>query len=135
MNIFRLILKFFLSLLESRASKWGRGVKRKPEYTIEYVESLPEENSTQERIVYIVGENGHYWVAALKCPCGCGDLIQLNLLPAGRYVWRLVVTKESFSIYPSVDRVFSCKSHFNLTNGNVVWWTSDEQAKLDQWSF
>ncbi len=122
MKIFRYLLLQIKKLFGVRIAKRKSKDFSKPEYSLLYVDDLPEESTVREKTVYVVGENGYHWVAAFKCPCGCGDLIQLNLIPEGKHIWRIRMQEESFSIYPSVDRVYSnCRSHFNLTRGNVVW--------------
>lgn len=30
--------------------------------------------------LYLIGEDGEHWFAALICPCGCSELIQISLL-------------------------------------------------------
>ena len=34
-------------------------------------------------VAYIVGEDGHNWAAGFLCPCGCSEVVQLNLVPLG----------------------------------------------------
>ncbi|WP_367892358.1 MULTISPECIES: DUF6527 family protein [Paraburkholderia] len=34
--------------------------------------------------MYAVGECGQFWLAALMCPCGCGDTIQLPVIEGQR---------------------------------------------------
>ena len=43
--------------------------------------------------VYLIGENGHLWSAALKCPGGCGTVLEINLVPDMRPYGRLPRTK------------------------------------------
>ncbi|WP_407668625.1 DUF6527 family protein [Paraburkholderia xenovorans] len=63
----------------------------------------------------MVGENGHYWLAALRCPCGYGgDSIQLPMIEGQRPRWAL--TQESRhppSLTPSVDRTESAAAHIS----------------------
>jgi len=125
MGIFRLAVRFFFSLFKIRAATPNS--PSEPEYSFKYVIDIPEDTSIEKKTIYIIGENGNYWVVGFRCPCGCGDFVQLNLLPDGRHVWKLYFHEGAISIYPSVDRKHRCKSHFNLTKGNVAWWTIDDQ--------
>lgn len=97
--------------------------KESKKYLGLYIEDLPIENEIKDNKIYIVGDNGYEWLAAFKCPCGCGDLVQLNLLEKGEHVWRIVRRRpQKISITPSIDRTIGCKSHFTVTNGAVIWW-------------
>lgn len=80
---------------------------------------LPDKPSDEK--LYIVGEEGVYWLAAMKCPCGCGDLIQLSLSENSHPRWRLAGTDTQPTLFPSINRTVGCKSHFHLRNGSVLW--------------
>ncbi|HXP45513.1 MAG TPA: hypothetical protein VN833_35045, partial [Candidatus Acidoferrales bacterium] len=51
--------------------------KLKP-YRYVHVEEFPDALDANK--LYIAGEHGYFWAAAMLCPCGCGDVIELNLL-------------------------------------------------------
>ena len=108
------VIRYFWQLI-LRAIGFGP----KP-WTAEQVDDPPE-NPTQER-VYIVGENGAHWCVIFICPCGCGETINLNLLPQTRPRWTVQVDAEKkVTLSPSVWRKVGCKSHFYL-RGSVVQW-------------
>lgn len=89
-------------------------------------EILEFPDRVNEHIVYIVGEPDNKWVAVFKCPCGCNDTIQLNLLEDSKPSWRIVLhKKKKRSISPSINRIVNCKSHFNITKGGRVRWWGD----------
>jgi len=55
-----------------------------------------------------------------RCPCGCGDLLRINVSRANHPCWRLRISRiGKVSIFPSIDRDSGCGSHFYLT-GNVA---------------
>lgn len=84
------------------------------------VEELPD--TLDPKLVYLVGENDHLWFAALICPCGCGETIQLSCLADARPRWRATVHEDgSVSLQPSVNRVKGCLSHFFLRHGFIEW--------------
>lgn len=98
-------------------------------YMGEFVDDLPLENEIEDNKIYIVGENGYEWQGAFNCPCGCGDLIQLNLLEGGENIWRIASrNSKKISITPSINRTMGCKSHFTVTNGKVRWWNEVERS-------
>lgn len=112
-----------------RVSSLIRQVKEKRksfelDYRHIHVDDLPDEfkNST----IYVVGENGYDWLVAFKCPCGCNDVVQLNLLSDGEEVWKVIYHNNgTLSLSPSINRVRKCKSHFSI-NKNLVWWWKSE---------
>lgn len=72
--------------------------------------------------VYLVGDADVHWTAAMICPCGCGDLIQVATDSGGRPRWDVSQDKEGLvTLHPSVHRKVGCKSHFFLKHGRITW--------------
>jgi hypothetical protein len=72
--------------------------------------------------VYLVGEYGHPWQVALVCPCGCGEVVQLNLLPPGPPLWQAERGPDgNLTLWPSIRRSVGCQSHFWIRRGRVLW--------------
>ena len=73
--------------------------------------------------IYLVGENDQFWCVALRCPCHCGAVIQLNLLRETRPCWafELEPGTQLMTLTPSVNRTGGCRSHFILRGGRVHW--------------
>ena len=89
-------------------------------YKTACVEELPD--VLRKRVIYLVGEGEHLWVAAMVCPCGCEETIQLNLLHGQRPMWSVAVSADGpVTLHPSVWRRAGCKSHFFFRKGLVVW--------------
>ncbi|WP_183980643.1 DUF6527 family protein [Runella defluvii] len=85
-----------------------------------YCDDLPEK--TQAHTFYIVGLKKFPWLLAFECPCGCGELIQLNLLRESRPQWSIKLNKsKSITVYPSVWRKVGCKSHFWIQESKIKW--------------
>lgn len=74
-----------------------------------------------DKVVYIVGEHPHLWKMCFKCPCGCNEIIDLNLLEQATPCWKFTIRWHKISIYPSVWRRVGCRSHFHIRRGNVEW--------------
>jgi len=88
------------------------------------VEELPE--SLRHRCLYLLGGR-QPWSAALLCPCGCSEVIQLSLLPNDSPTWYVTFDRDGFpTLAPSVRRRNGCGSHFFLRHGSVVWCQADE---------
>lgn len=109
--------------------RWVRGLwawftglfRRKPKpWATVNAEDVPE--AARPATVYLVGEGGHLWFVVFVCPCGCGELVQLNLLPDSRPRWSAERHPDgTVSVSPSVWRTAGCRSHFFLRRGLVEW--------------
>lgn len=85
------------------------------------VNDFPE--AIKNNMVYVVGEEKYEWVIVFKCPCGCKEDIQLNLLKEAKPKWSFKVTwKSRITINPSIRRTTGCRSHFDIRDGKVIWW-------------
>lgn len=116
---------------ESLASRFLSGVRqwlgslashfdRTQRLAVVRTDEMPAKPSA--RHLYVVGERREDWHAAIVCPCGCGALIELNLVPPGRPCWRLTTDPDgSPSLSPSVWRQVDCRAHFFVRRGRIVW--------------
>ena len=88
-------------------------------------ENLPKK--LKRRVLYVVQEDGILEQAAMICPCGCGEVLHMNLLPDERPCWTLTQHKNrTVSLHPSVWRKKKCGSHFFLRDGRIQWCTAAE---------
>lgn len=88
-------------------------------YSVCYVDDFPD--SCEPGILYILGKPGNEWFAGLKCPCGCGDFIEL-VLDGYSPTWRLSFSaKDLPTLNPSIYRSVNCHSHFILRKGKIIW--------------
>lgn len=90
-----------------------------PSYTASVSDEQPDVVAT--KTLYLVGEGGDYWLAVMKCPCGCGADIQLAMSPNSRPRWIFRGELGRPTLVPSVWRKSGCKSHFVLREGKVTW--------------
>ncbi len=90
-----------------------------PPFAMQIVEgNLPKK--LKRRIFYIVQEDGFQEHAAMLCPCGCGAILQMNLLPDERPCWRVMLHADgTVSLNPSVWRQKECGSHFWFRHSRV----------------
>lgn len=89
-------------------------------YQLVLLDELPETPKPQK--VYVIGDADTHWMAAMICPCGCGDLIQLATDPTGRPRWDVTKEKNGVAtLHPSVHRKVRCKSHFFVKRGRIIW--------------
>lgn len=72
--------------------------------------------------IVVVRRDGRYRNAVLRCPCGCDDIVVLNLdRGAGSPSWHLRLLDGRLTLVPSVWRTEHCGAHFVL-HDNEVWW-------------
>ena len=117
-------MKRFASRFVSGVRQWlgslASRFKKSPRLRIVRTDEMPERPSP--RHLYVVGERGEDWYAAMVCPCGCRAVLELNLVPSGRPCWKLTTHHdESPSLFPSVWRQVGCRAHFFMRQGRIVW--------------
>ena len=96
-------------------------VRRNRRFYIEHHVEEPEK--IQSFRVYVVGEEGYEWTAVFVCPCGCGQIVRLNLLCRDdRPSWRVSHDRQRLvTVHPSVWRNIGCRSHFIIRDGLIKW--------------
>ncbi|MBX9609845.1 MAG: hypothetical protein K2Y51_26810 [Gammaproteobacteria bacterium] len=62
------------------------------------------------------------WCVGMRCPCGCGQSIELMLINDVNPRWDVHIdSKKRPSLYPSIWKQTGCRSHFWLKEGRVSW--------------
>ena len=93
---------------------------RGPRIRYERVDEFPE--LLESGTLYVAGEEPHIWAAAMLCPCGCGDVIELNLLKEASPCWSIRQRSDgSVTLMPSIWRTKGCRSHFLIRNSRIDW--------------
>lgn len=111
----------FLTLSGQRATP--RQPQLGPRYRIIQFEVRTDAQAAAHtpRVVAVFRSGSKPKWAYLTCPCGCDQLIALNLMASQHPSWRVSVrTETDFSIFPSVDST-TCGAHFWLRAGRVTW--------------
>lgn len=93
----------------------------RPQYRVRRIEGdLPP--SLNKYTIYIVGQDGYSEHISMLCPCGCADVVHLNLLPDERPVWKIENhSAGTITLHPSIWRKVGCKSHYWIRQGQVEW--------------
>ena len=121
-------MKWLVSIAESirrrvdrlRRRLTARVRRAAPRLRYERVDEFPDR--LKPVTLYVAGEEPHVWAAAMLCPCGCGDVIELNLLEQASPCWSVRQHRDStVSLTPSVWRTKGCRSHFILRNSRIEW--------------
>jgi hypothetical protein len=69
----------------------------------------------------------------MRCPCGCGDDLLINLDRRAGDAWELY-GKKSVSLYPSYWRDSACGSHFIVWSNRIYWCSGWETQESDDWN-
>lgn len=88
-------------------------------FRIRSVEDLPE--NLEDRIIYIIGIKEYKWLLGFKCPCGCKEIIYLNILKNVKPSWSFKIKGQKITIYPSIKREVGCHCHFHVVKSKVYW--------------
>jgi Family of unknown function (DUF6527) len=104
--------------------KWLRRAWDKfgPRRVLKVVEgdSLPK--VLPRRDLVLAREGNEDWCVGMRCPCGCGETIELLLIREAKPRWDLLVDQSGRpSLKPSVWLQHGCRSHFWLRRGRVEW--------------
>lgn len=74
------------------------------------------------RNLVLTRDDGDDWSVGMRCPCGCGERIELMILKEARPRWDVSVNKVGEpSLHPSVWRKSGCRSHFWVREGRILW--------------
>ena len=82
----------------------------------------------------VLVDRGRPRMLVMRCPCGCGDNLIINLDNRTGYAWRFYRDRRGLTLYPSYWREDGCRSHFIVWSGHIYWcdvWDGDES---DRWS-
>lgn len=84
--------------------------------------AIEEPEKLHPDFIYLIGNPGYFWAAEMQCPCGCSAIIKLNLLSEAHPYWKFKQHLDStISLYPSVNRMYGCMSHFWVDKGLIKW--------------
>jgi hypothetical protein len=97
-----------------------------PEVLASVVGRHPAPQQLVPELLVVVIDNGHPKWACLRCPCGCGDKIQLSLNPRRRPRWSVRIDwLNRPTLEPSIHQLDGCRSHFWMRSGRIIWCKDD----------
>lgn len=74
------------------------------------------------RDLVLTRDDGDDWSVGMRCPCGCGETIELMIIPEARPRWSVSAdSAQRPTLHPSVWRKTGCRSHFWVRGGRIVW--------------
>ena len=107
-----------------RKSLWRRRLEtaltRRRSLKIVNGDMLPER--LPRRNLVLVRDGDEDWAVGFRCPCGCGQRLELLLLKEVKPRWDISFDQRGrVSLHPSVWLRVGCKSHFWVRSGKIVW--------------
>lgn len=87
-------------------------------YNFTFSDDIPVE--FEDHTIYIIDKN-HAWAMSFKCPCGCASHVHLNLLHNANPKWTYKIVNSKLTVFPSIDRIRGCKSHFWIRKSKIYW--------------
>lgn len=100
-----------------RLTEWWAG----PRKVIEVQGDLPRDQLPSRDLV-LLREGGEAWSILMRCPCGCGQPVELPLIREACPRWTLMVDKDGHpTLAPSICRQEGCRAHYFVQVGKVVW--------------
>lgn len=73
-------------------------------------------------VIQVEGDDECAWAVGMACPCGCGDVVNLSLVPGREANWRLTLHRDgTVSLFPSVWRTVGCRSHYWIRRSRLIW--------------
>jgi Family of unknown function (DUF6527) len=107
-----------------------------------YVEDLGDAQTPHDDEIIFVGSAKIQKWAVIRCPCGCGHVLNVNLMRTHHPHWNLQRHEDgTMTILPSLwVKDAKCRSHFFLHRNRTVWaqgdgyderWTRDDDLAGD----
>lgn len=94
----------------------------RPDLVLRSTERQPAPQDLRSGVVYMVQGGGTPKWAVMRCPCGCGEKLQLSLNPARRPRWTVHRDRlRRVSLQPSVRQTAGCFAHFWVRRGTIEW--------------
>ncbi len=79
-------------------------------------------------------ERGKPRLLVMRCPCGCGDDLLINLDKRAGPAWRYYLNRHGLTLFPSYWRDSACGSHFIVWDSYIYWCMGWETDESDTWS-
>jgi hypothetical protein len=101
-----------------RNSLTGLGLIPRPDWVVIFEEDLRDDSEIEPgQMVFVIGSGAPKWAQHL-CPCGCNEVILLNLNSGRRPCWSLHYDLLGRpTVHPSIWRKEGCMSHYWIRNG------------------
>ena len=103
--------------------RWRRAPKRRDRFRgLAFLQSSEDPTAELDavKLVLIGPPTKPKWLR-FRCPCGCGDVIALNLMTSHYPHWTVEFHRDStLTAHPSIDAK-TCGSHFWIRRSAIHW--------------
>lgn len=110
----------FINIIRSIIINFVNKFRRSDRLNVCTVQSI-DDIKIGPNCLYIEARNGKKRWAYMRCPCGCGELITLNLMASHKPQWVIQNKNGNVSVNPSVWKKSGCKSHFSIKDNQIEW--------------
>lgn len=126
-----MVMDYFSKLIRKL---YGSDKKRLPDahyVGYRFVEDFTDAQSPGQREILVVGNRQKPKWAVLQCPCGCGHVLNVNLMGSRWPHWRLKFSSNgTLTLWPSLSvRDAMCRSHFFVRENAVIWATESDDTE------
>src|SRR5579862_3701605 len=107
----------------SQLWRWLFPPKRKNVFcSVAYVDSISQtDKPLRQGKLVVVGAKEHPKWLRFVCPCGCGEIVALNLMKSHSPRWTVALHDDStLTVHPSIDSK-TCRSHYWIRQNQVHW--------------
>ncbi|WP_363223081.1 DUF6527 family protein [Phenylobacterium sp.] len=110
------------SSAQPRAAPHVREVHQPPYFdAVTHLDRTPPNEAVQPQRFYLVEARGESYWALFRCPCACGEVVNLPLRAPHQPRWRVTSDGDGRpTLHPSVWRNRGCLSHFWIRQGRVI---------------
>ena len=104
--------------------RWWRDAwdRARPSRRLRIIEgdSLPPQLPSRDLV--LARDGGENWCVGMRCPCGCGYVIELLIVAEAKPRWDVSVDEKGRpTLTPSVWLKKGCRSHFWIRGGRIHW--------------
>lgn len=110
--------------ISAQITRWWRNVWARlgPARRLRIIEGDSLPCRMPRRDVVLARDDGEDWCVGMRCPCGCGYVIELLVVAEAKPRWDVFVNaKGRPTLTPSVWLQKGCRSHFWIREGRVQW--------------
>lgn len=110
--------------ISTKIKRWWRNIWERlyPYRKLLIIESDSLPDDMPKRDIILASENGEDWCVGMRCPCGCGYVIELLVVAEAKPRWSVVVDARGRpTLTPSIWMQKGCRSHFWVREGRVHW--------------
>lgn len=103
--------------------RWRRFIEVwSPRRSLKIIESDTLPARLPFRNLVLAREDGEDWCVGLRCPCRCGQRLEMMLLKEVKPHWELTLdARGRVTLHPSVWLRTGCQSHFWVREGKIIW--------------